>query len=89
MYGAEPGSLAQAPGGRDNARVVSRATFAALSLPDADGNYFLRPDRILGMFVLNPSNPQKGYHFFGAVSLERTTSAGTTEVVVTVSRVPR
>jgi len=61
VYAAEPGSLTQAPGGRDNARVVSKATFAALSLADEAGNYFLRPDRIMGMFIVDPSHPPSGY----------------------------
>ena len=51
----------QAPGGRDNARVVSKATFAASSLPDEAGNFFLRPDRIMGMLLLNPGDPSEGY----------------------------
>ena len=33
---------------------MSKATFSALSLPHPDGNFFLRPDRILGMFVFDP-----------------------------------
>ena len=51
----------QAPGGRDNARVVSKATFAAFSLPNEAGDFFLRPDRIMGMFLLNPGDPPEGY----------------------------
>jgi hypothetical protein len=61
VYGAEPGSLMQAPGGRDNARVVPKANFTSLSLPDETGNYFLRPDRIMGMFLINPDDPPTGY----------------------------
>ena len=57
VYGADPSVLTIAPGGRDNARMVSKATFMALALPDADGNYFLRPDRIMGMFLLDKVPP--------------------------------
>ena len=57
VYGADPSVLTIAPGGRDNARMVSKATFMALALPDADGNYFLRPDRIMGMFLLDTVPP--------------------------------
>jgi hypothetical protein len=47
VYGVEPSVLQQAPGGRDNAKMIaSKATFMDLALPHADGNYFLRLDRI-------------------------------------------
>jgi hypothetical protein len=57
VYGADPAVLSPAPGGRDNAVVVSKATFNSLSLPQADGNYFLRPDRILAAFLFDPLVP--------------------------------
>ncbi len=60
VYGAEPSALMQAPGGRANAKMVGRASFGALSLPDASGNYFLRPDRILALFVLDGAAPPAG-----------------------------
>ena len=69
VYGVDPGALIQAPGGRDNARVVSKAMFAAASLPDEAGSYFLRPDRIMGMFVLDPSEPPRGYQIYAEVRL--------------------
>jgi hypothetical protein len=54
VYGVESKALRQAPGGRDNAFMVSKATFEALAIPrKEDGNYFLRPDRILGAFYLD------------------------------------
>jgi hypothetical protein len=53
VYGADPSMLSPAPGGRDNAKVASKATFHAISLPTLDGNYFLRPDRILGAFIMS------------------------------------
>jgi hypothetical protein len=60
VYGAEPRVLSLAPGGRDNAVMVTKATFHALSLPDKDGNYFLRPDRILGAFLFDHRAPPSG-----------------------------
>jgi len=53
VYGAEVSMLARAPGGRDNAFMVSKAVFKTLSIPDGDGNFYLRPDRIFGAFHLN------------------------------------
>jgi len=41
------------PGGRDKAKMVTKALLHTLSLPAADGNYFLRPDRLLGAFVFS------------------------------------
>lgn len=43
----------KAPGGRDNAKMVPRSTFNDLMLPQFDGSYFLRPDRILGVFIFS------------------------------------
>ena len=60
MYGAEPRILQQAPGGRLNAKMVGKQIFRNFSLPHSDGNYFLRPDRILGAFLLDPANPIVG-----------------------------
>jgi hypothetical protein len=37
-----------------------KATFEALSLPDPDGTFYLRPDRILGCFLLDPDVPLLG-----------------------------
>mmetsp|Transcript_10257 Transcript_10257/g.13387 ORF Transcript_10257/g.13387 Transcript_10257/m.13387 type:complete len:593 (+) Transcript_10257:165-1943(+) len=56
-----PALLQPAPGGRDRAKVVSKSDFSAFSLPHVDGNYFLRPDRILGVFYIDPNNqPRSG-----------------------------
>jgi hypothetical protein len=57
VYGCEPSTLQQSPGGRDNAKMISRSTFRDISLEHSDGNYFLRPDRILGAFYIDSSNP--------------------------------
>jgi hypothetical protein len=48
-------------GGRDNAKMVTKALLQALSMPAKDGNYFLRPDRILAAFVLPANEPLRGY----------------------------
>ena len=37
--------------------MISKSTFHSFSLPHADGNYFLRPDRILGAFRVYPKKP--------------------------------
>jgi hypothetical protein len=65
IYGAQPQILSPAPGGRDNAVMVRKADFEALAYPHADGNYFLRPDRILGLFVINTAttSPLNGIRF--------------------------
>jgi hypothetical protein len=47
----------QAPGGRSNAMMISKPTFKEFSLAHPDGNYFLRPDRILGAFHVDSSAP--------------------------------
>jgi hypothetical protein len=64
VYALEPSVVTPAPGGRDNAVMVSKATFHALALPrEEDGNYFLRSDRLIGAFLLrtpNPAFPLKG-----------------------------
>jgi hypothetical protein len=53
VYGVDPTILTPAPGGRDNAVMVSKFDFESLTYPHNDGNYFLRPDRILGMYVIH------------------------------------
>ena len=57
VYGVEPLSIRQAPGGRVNAKVVSKKTFEDFSLPHKDGSYFLCPGRIMGAFLLDPAHP--------------------------------
>jgi hypothetical protein len=53
VYGCTPSILHQAPGGRDNARVVSKSTFGGFSMNNSDGSFFLRPDRVLGAFEVD------------------------------------
>jgi hypothetical protein len=47
--------LLQAPGGRANAKMVSKSCFNTFSLEHSSGSFFLRPDRILGCFYVNPN----------------------------------
>jgi len=60
VYAMDPSVVQQAPGGRANAKVVSKATFRDFSLPHADGSYYLRPDRIMGAFLLDPAHAPLG-----------------------------
>jgi hypothetical protein len=55
IYGCTAAVLEQTPGGRDNAKMVSKSAFENFSLKDVNENYFLRPDRILGVFQVNHS----------------------------------
>jgi hypothetical protein len=50
-------SFSQAPGGRDNARMVTRSSFEDLSFPHSDGSYFLRPKMILGAILIECDRP--------------------------------
>mmetsp|Transcript_49770 Transcript_49770/g.63767 ORF Transcript_49770/g.63767 Transcript_49770/m.63767 type:complete len:403 (-) Transcript_49770:181-1389(-) len=59
VAGCHPSVLQGAPGGRDRAKIVSKSDFLAFSLPHLDGNFFLRPDRILGVFLIDPQNPPR------------------------------
>lgn len=43
-------NIYQTPGGRVNAKMVSRSSFRHFSLENSQRNCFLRPDRILGAF---------------------------------------
>jgi len=49
----------QAPGGRDNAKVVSKKIFQDMSLPDPSGNFFLSPAGIVGAFLVDPKKQMK------------------------------
>jgi hypothetical protein len=59
VYGCEANLLSQAPGGRDNAKMIPKSYFMSLMLPHADDNYFLRPDRILAVFIIIGNKVQK------------------------------
>jgi hypothetical protein len=57
VYGCSPKTLQQAPGGRDKARMVPRAVFQDLSLPHNDGTFYLRPNLVLGCFIVECQRP--------------------------------
>ena len=46
VYGINPKCVEQAPGGRENAKFVSKLHFKDFATPHHHGNYFLRPDYI-------------------------------------------
>mmetsp|Transcript_73683 Transcript_73683/g.144092 ORF Transcript_73683/g.144092 Transcript_73683/m.144092 type:complete len:140 (+) Transcript_73683:2-421(+) len=53
VYGADSEVLSRARS--DHATMVTKTLFQDFALPDKDGNYFLRPDRILGAFIIPAS----------------------------------
>jgi len=53
VYGLNPKCVEQAPGGRENAKVVPKAHFSDFSAPLKDGKYFLRQDYIKAVFLLD------------------------------------
>jgi hypothetical protein len=64
IYGVNPKCIEQAPGGRENAKMISKATFEGFSTPTLDGNYFLRPDYIKAALLIDgtteyPSNREE------------------------------
>jgi hypothetical protein len=87
VYGAEPGMLSQAPGGRDNAKMITKTLFHSLALPAADGNYFLRPDRILAAFFLPATEPPVGHsEAKEALAAEKAADAATKERLTLLQR---
>jgi len=79
VYGCEPNVLVQAPGGRKNAKMIPKSFFTDISLPQIDGNYFLRSDRILGIFIMNNNirfNPKSTSH---TTTTTTTTNNATTD----------
>lgn len=82
-YGMEVSALTQAPGGRDNAFMVSKTTFDHLALPDTNGDFFLRADRILGIFMVNPEQPPSGLNEAqGACESEQLNDQATKDLIV-------
>ena len=59
VYAIPAVCVQQAPGGRDNAKVVSKVMFEDMSLADLAGSYFLNPDFIMGSFLIDPARPAK------------------------------
>jgi hypothetical protein len=83
VYGVDPLIIEQAPGGRDNAKVVSKATFEIFGLPHADGSYFLRPDRLFGAFLLDPAKHINGYDDAKSMLLEEKRNDTDTKHLIT------
>jgi hypothetical protein len=52
VYGINPKCVEQAPGGRENAKMVPKAMFTDFATPFKDGNFFLRPDYIKVLLVV-------------------------------------
>jgi hypothetical protein len=59
VYAVHRWALQPVPGGRRHAAMVAKADFADLSLPHNNGTYFLRPDRIVGAFMVDPQRPPR------------------------------
>jgi hypothetical protein len=67
--------------------MVTKALFHALQLPTKDGNFFVRPDRILGAFVLPASVPPAGQsEALEALEFERAEDDATKELLGAVQR---
>jgi hypothetical protein len=55
VYGIAASALSPAPDGQSSdSFIVKRSTLESLSLPQADGHYFLRADHILAVFLIDP-----------------------------------
>jgi hypothetical protein len=74
----------KAPGGRSNAKMITKSTFKEFSSPHPDGNYFLRPDRILGVFHIELENRRN--HHTPLVTETETTTVTTAEMMVEKNR---
>jgi len=61
VYGIDPLMVQQAPGGRDNAKVVGKVMFEDFSLAHEDGTFYLRSDRLMGAYLLDPAHPPGGF----------------------------
>jgi hypothetical protein len=74
-------------GGRDNAKMIKKSLFQMLSTPAKDGNFFLRPDRIIGAFFLPASRPPVGLiEAKAALASEREKDVATKERIDSVQR---
>ena len=60
VYGVHPKVVEQAPGGRENAKMVSTSLFNDLAVPALDGNFFLRPDNIKAAILLDGTSGLPG-----------------------------
>jgi hypothetical protein len=74
-------------GGRDNAKMVTKGLLQALSMPAKDGNFFLRPDRIVGAFFLSANAPPVGrFEAKAALALEREEDVAAKERINSLQR---
>jgi hypothetical protein len=88
IYGCTAAVLEQTPGGRDNAKMVSKSTFENFSLKDVNENYFLRPDRILGVFQVNRSiHLEVNSSIEHALEMERQADIETVELLKEVGKI--
>ena len=60
VYAIDSCLLSRAPGIRDDAVMVPKSLFIALSTPTEDGDFFLRPDHIVGMVLVDAARPPRG-----------------------------
>jgi hypothetical protein len=72
VYGVNPKCIEQAPGGRKNAKMISKALFETFSTMK-HGSYYARPDFIKGNFVIDGTTeyPQGRKKALQALLLER------------------
>jgi hypothetical protein len=72
VYGVNPKCIEQAPGGRKNAKMISKALFETFSTMK-HGSYYARPDFIKGNFVIDGTTeyPQGRKKALEALLLER------------------
>jgi hypothetical protein len=72
VYGISPLILQHAPGGRDHAKFVPRLFLESISLPGYDGNFFLRPDNILSVMIINADKkPSRANWYVADLELEK------------------
>ena len=71
VYGVNPRIVEQAPGGRANAKMVSKSMFECFAQPTDDGNFFLRPDMIKAAILLDGTSGLPGGRDEALEGLER------------------
>lgn len=60
VYGVDPSIVTQAHSGTKNVTVVSIRTLEHFALRQFEGDFLLRPDRIIAAFLIDPENPPFG-----------------------------
>mmetsp|Transcript_35434 Transcript_35434/g.45697 ORF Transcript_35434/g.45697 Transcript_35434/m.45697 type:complete len:230 (+) Transcript_35434:946-1635(+) len=86
VYGVDPLIVEQAPGGRDNALVVSKGIFQDFSLRNENGNYFLRPDRLFGAFRFKLTSQMSCISSSSSSSSSSSPSSSTTPIPTPTSK---